>query len=111
MKPTTKTALIIVGSMAMVFVVPGVIVLLHDYLYAIIAISSFLACIAITGYCGYQELLPVIRQQEIEEQQVFHRFHGDKDKMRRYHGFKKHFDGELNLEQLEQWFLHLDRHH
>jgi hypothetical protein len=30
------------------------------------------------------------------------RFNGDKDKIRYYKGFKKHFDGDLNLKELEK---------
>jgi hypothetical protein len=70
-----------------------------------------LACFILFGYYSYQEIYPEIMQKHLEEEQIMHRFNGDKDKMRRYHGFKKHFDGDLNLKELENWFLHLDKHH
>jgi len=74
-------------------------------------ITSFIACVWLFGYYTYQEIYPEILRKHLEEEQVIARFNGDKDKIRRYHGFKKHFDGELTLEQLEKWFLHLDKHH
>jgi hypothetical protein len=48
--------------------------------------------------------LPILQAEQIEEEQIFHQFHGDKDKIRYYKGFRKHFDGSLNLEQLKKWF-------
>jgi len=51
------------------------------------------------------------RQAHMEEEQVMARFAGDPEKIRFYRGFKKHFDGDLNLEQLEQWFVNHPRKH
>jgi hypothetical protein len=45
-------------------------------------------------------------RKHLEEEEIIHRFNGNKDKIRYYKGFKKHFDGDLNLEQLEKWFDH-----
>jgi hypothetical protein len=45
-----------------------------------------------------------VQARQREEEQIFHQFHGDKDKIRYYKGFRKHFDGSLNLEQLKKWF-------
>jgi hypothetical protein len=111
MNPVTKTLLIVLGIIISVFAVPAVLIIFHDYIYAFLAITSFLACVILFGYYSYSELIVEIRRKQLEEEQVFHQFHGDKDKIRRYHGFKKHFDGDLDLEQLEKWFLHLDKHH
>jgi len=104
MNPVVKTLLIVLGSILGVFLVPAILIVFHDYIYAFIFITSFLACFIIFGYYSYELLLPIIKKEQLEEEEVFHRFHGDKDKMRYYHGFKKHFDGDLNLEQLETWF-------
>jgi hypothetical protein len=111
MNPVTKTLLIILGIILSVFAVPAILIIFHDYIYAFIAIISFVACLWLFGYYSYQEIYPEIMRKHLEEEQVIARFNGDKDKIRRYHGFKKHFDGELTLEQLEKWFLHLDKHH
>ena len=111
MNPATKTFLIVLGTILCIFLVPAILIVFHDYIYAFLAITLFLACFILFGYASYEELLPIINAEQIQEQQIFHQFHGDEDKMRRYHGFKKHFDGELNLEELEKWFLHLDKHH
>jgi hypothetical protein len=111
MNPVTKTLLIVLGTILSVFAVPAILIIFHEYLNAFFAISLFIACFVVFGYYLYQELLPVLQAEQLEEEEIFHRFNGDKDKIRRYHGFKKHFDGELSLEQLEKWFLHLDKHH
>lgn len=111
MNPKNKTLLIVLGSILGIFLVPAILIIFHDYIYAFIFITTFLGCFIIFGYISYQELLPIINAEKIQEEQIFHQFHGNKDKMRRYHGFKKHFDGDLNLEELEKWFLHLDKHH
>lgn len=104
MNPKHKTLLIVSVVIASVFIVPIAIVLLHNYLNAFFAITLFVTCFVVFGYYSYEELLPILQREYIEEQQILHRFNGDKEKIRLYKGFKKHFDGDLNLEQLETWF-------
>ena len=104
MNPVTKTLLIVLGSILGIFLVPAILIIFHEYVNAFLAITLFLACFIIFGYISYEELLPVIQREQFEEEQIMHRFNGDKDKIRYYKGFKKHFDGDLNLEQLEKWF-------
>ena len=106
MKTTTKTWLIVIGSMAGVFIVPAILVSLHEYLNAIIFIVVFILLLALFGYESYCELLPIMRREELEEQEIKDRFHGNPEQMHFYRGFKKYFDGNLNKEQLEQWFEH-----
>ena len=48
-------------------------------------------------------------RKHLEEEQVMARFNGDPEKIRFYKGFKKHFDGDLNLEELERWFINHPR--
>lgn len=103
MKPTTKTFLIVVSCFAGIFIVPGILVLLHNYINAIIFASATIACFALVGYYAYHDLLPVIRKHEIEEEQMLYRFHGNKELLARYHAFKKHFDGDISLKELEHW--------
>jgi hypothetical protein len=55
--------------------------------------------------------LPEFRRAQLEEQQVMARFDGDPEKIRFYRGFKKHFDGDLDLKQLEQWLIDHPRKH
>ena len=99
-----KTLLIVLGTIASVFIVPAIIILFHDYLNAFFAITTFIACFVLFGYYSFYELLPILYRAQIEEEQILHRFNGDKEKIRFYKGFKKHFDGDLNLEELERWF-------
>jgi hypothetical protein len=102
--PVTKTLLIVLGSILGIFLIPAVLIIFHEYIYAFLAITLSLACFIVFGYISYIELLPIIQAEQIEEEQIMARFNGDKDKIRYYKGFKKHFDGDLNLEQLEKWF-------
>jgi hypothetical protein len=110
MKSTTKTWLIVLGSVAGVFIVPAMLVLLHEYLNAIIFIIVFISCLALFSYQSYIILLPAIQRADLEEQEIKDRFHGDPEKMRYYRGFKKYFQGELNEEQLKRWFINHPRH-
>ena len=64
-----------------------------------------LACFILFGYYSYQDLLTILQKEQLEEERIFHSFNGDPEKIRFYRGFKKYFDGDLNLEQLEKWFL------
>jgi Ca2+/Na+ antiporter len=111
MNPVTKTLLLILGTILAVFVVPAVLIVFHVYLNAFFAITLFIACFVLFGYYTFQEIYPEIQQKHLEEEAIFHQFHGDNNKIRYYKGFKKHFDGELNLEQLEKWFEHHPRKH
>jgi hypothetical protein len=104
MNPVTKTLLIVLGSILGIFLVPAILIILHDYINVFFAITLFLICFILVGYHSYQEILPVLQKEHLEEEQIFHQFNGDKDKIRYYKGFRKHFDGDLNLEQLEKWF-------
>jgi len=111
MNPVIKTLLLILGTILAVFAVPAVLIIFHAYLNAFFAIVLVLACFVLFGYYSYQELLPEFCQAQLEEEQVMARFAGDPEKIRFYRGFKKHFDGDLNLEQLEKWFEHHPRKH
>ena len=101
MKPTTKTFLIVVSWFAGIFLVPGILVLLHNYINAIIFASATIACFALVGYYAYHDLLLVIKKHELEEEQMLHRFHGNKQIFARYKAFRKYFDGDINLKELE----------
>jgi hypothetical protein len=57
----------------------------------------------LVGYYAYHDLFPVIRQHEIEEEQMLHRFHGNKELLARYKAFRRYFDGDINLKELENW--------
>jgi Ca2+/Na+ antiporter len=106
MNPVTKTLLLILGTILAVFAIPVVLIVFHAYLNAFFAIVFFIACFVLFAWYTYQEFLPMFQQQQLEEEEIMHRFNGDPEKIRFYKGFKKHFDGSLNLEQLEQWFKH-----
>jgi hypothetical protein len=111
MNPVAKTLLLIMGTILAVFAVPAVLIVFHDYLNAFFAIVLVLACFVLFAYYTYQEFLPEVRRAQLEEEEIMARFAGNPEQLRFYRGFKKHFDGELNLKQLEQWFLHHPRKH
>ena len=111
MNPVTKTLLLVAGTILAVFAVPAVLIVFHDYLNAFFAIVLFVACFVLFAYYTYHEFLPVIQAEQLEEEQVMARFAGDPEKIRFYRGFKKHFDGDLNLEQLERWLMDHPRKH
>jgi Ca2+/Na+ antiporter len=111
MNPVAKTLLLILGTILAVFAVPVVLIVFHAYLNAFFAIVVFVICVVLFVYYSYQELLPEIRRAQLEEAEIMARFEGDPEKIRFYQGFKKHFDGQLNLKQLEQWLIDHPRKH
>ena len=111
MNPVTKTLLLVAGTILAVFAIPAVLIIFHDYLNAFFAVVLVLSCFVLFAYYTYQEFLPEVRRAQLEEEEIMARFEGDPEKIRFYRGFKKHFDGSLNLEELEQWFLHHPRKH
>lgn len=111
MNPVTKSLLIVLGTILGVFALPAILIIFHEYINAFLAITLFIACFTLFGYYSYQELLPIIQREQLEEEAIMHRFNGDPEKIRFYKGFKKHFDGDLNLEELEQWFMKHPRKH
>jgi hypothetical protein len=106
MNPVIKTLLMILGGVLGILSVPVIIILFYDYLNAFFAITLFIACFVVFFYYTYEEYLPMVQAAQLEEESIIHGFSGNKDKIRYYKGFKKHFDGELDLEQLEKWFKH-----
>ena len=111
MNPVAKTLLLTLGTILAVFAVPAVLIIFHAYLNAFFAVVLVLTCFVLFVYYTYQEFLPEFRQAHLEEEQVMARFDGDPEKIRFYQGFKKHFDGQLNLKQLEQWLMDHPRKH
>jgi len=111
MNPVTKTLLLITGTILAVFAVPAVLIIFHAYLNVFFAIVLVLTCFVLFAYYTYQEFLPEFQQAQLEEEQIIARFEGNPDKIRFYRGFKKHFDGDLNLKQLEQWLIDHPRKH
>ena len=111
MNPVTKTLLLVIGTIMAVFAIPAVLIICHEYLNAFFAIVFFIACFVLFAYYTYQEFLPEIRRTQLEEEEIIAGFGGDPEKIRFYRGFKKHFDGSLNLAELEQWFKDHPRKH
>lgn len=105
MTPVAKTLLLVAGTILTVFAMPAVLIIFHEYLNAFFAIVLVLACFALFAYYTYQEFLPEFQRSHLEEAEIMARFAGNPEKIRFYRGFKKHFDGDLNLEELEQWFI------
>jgi hypothetical protein len=111
MNPVVKTLLLTLGTILAVFAVPAVLIIFHAYLNAFFAIVLFVACFVLFAYHTYQEFLPEFQRAQLEEEQVMARFEGNPEKIRFYRGFKKHFDGDLDLKQLEKWFIDHPRQH
>ena len=111
MNPVTKTLLLLAGTILAVLAVPAVLIVFHAYLNAFFAIVLFVTCFVLFAYYSYQELLPEFQQAQLEEEQIMARFNGDPEKIRFYQAFKKHFDGDLDLKQLEQWLIDHPRKH
>lgn len=111
MNPLTKTSLLLLGMMLAVFAVPAVLIVFHVYLNAFFAVVLFVTCFVLVSYYSYQEFLLECQQAQLEEQQVMARFAGDPEKIRFYQAFKKHFDGDLDLVQLEKWLIDHPRKH
>jgi len=111
MSPVAKTLLLTMGTILAMVAVPAVLIIFHVYLNAFFAIVLVLACFVLFGYYTYQEFLPEFQQAQLEEEQIMHRFAGDPEKIRFYRGFKKHFDGDLNLDELKQWLIDHPRKH
>ena len=111
MNPTYKTLLIVSGTIASVFIVPAILIVFRDYIYAFIVITSFFSCFILFVYYTYQEIYPEILRKHLEEESIIHGFNGDPEKIRYYRAFKRHFDGDLNLEQLRQWLIDHPKKH
>lgn len=109
MKPSIKTGFLVAGTLSGVFLVPALLIILHQYLYAIVSVGSFIACMFIFCYGLYTEFIGEITKAYNLEQEMFHRFNGDKQKIRFYKAFKMHFDGDLTLEQLKTWLMNHPR--
>ena len=111
MNPVTKTLLLTLGTILAVFAVPAVLIIFHAYLNAFFAVVLVLTCFVLFAYYTYQEFLLEFQQAQLEEEQVLARFEGNPEKIRFYRAFKKHFDGDLDLKQLEQWLIDHPRKH
>jgi len=111
MSPVAKTLLLLAGTILAMVAVPAVLIIFHVYLNVFFAIVLFVTCFVLFGYYTYQEFLPEFQQAQLEEEQIMHRFAGDPEKIRFYRGFKKHFDGDLNLDELKQWLIDHPRKH
>ena len=111
MNPVTKTLLMVLSSILGIFLFPVILIISHEYINAFVFITTVLICFILFGYYTYQELLPEFQRAQLEEEQIMARFNGDLEKIRFYRGFKKHFDGDLNLEELEKWFINHPRKH
>jgi hypothetical protein len=111
MNPVTKTLLIVLGSILGIFLVPAILIIFHEYINAFIFITSVLACFILFGYYSYQEIHPELMRKHLEEESIIRGFNGDPEKIRFFRAFKKHFDGDLDLEQLKKWLIDHPRKH
>lgn len=105
MNPVAKTLLIIFGFIIGILLIPVFLILLRDYINAIIFFVTVITLLVLFIYECYHEFYPIIHKEKMEEDEIFHRFHGDPEKMRFYKAFKKHFDGELSVDGLKEWLI------
>lgn len=73
-------------------------------MYLITSILAILPSFLLFTYICYKDYSSWYIRVKMEEEEIFHQFHGDPEKIRFYKGFKKFFDGDLSIEELEQWF-------
>lgn len=106
MNPVSKTLLIIFGSLVGILGIPLILVILHEYVLAFTLIFVFLAVLALFVKGMFDELYPELRKKHFEEEEIMHRFHGDKRTIAYYKGFKKYFDGDLSEDGLKKWLSH-----
>lgn len=108
MTPQIKTGILVFTCISAVVIIPALLIAIHQYIYAIIVIASFSASFFLVANALYEEFILEITEAYLEEQEIMHRFNGDKEKIKFYKGFKKYFDGDITLEELEIWF---EKHH
>ena len=63
-----------------------------------------MGCLCIVCFGLYEEIKQTLMAKELEEEEIYHRFHGDPQMIRFYKGFLKYFEGDLDAEQLERYF-------
>ena len=74
-------------------------------LHVTFSIIIFLICFSLLCYCLYIEYYDEFANKHKMEQEIIHRFQGDKQKIKFYKGFKMYFDGTLSEEGLKKWLL------
>ena len=79
-------------------------------MHLLFCILAILPSFWILCYMSYVDYMLWRRRHEIEEEQIYHRFNGNKDKIRLYKGYKKYFDGDLDVTELRQWFIDHPKH-
>jgi len=75
-------------------------------LYVICFSLIVIACIAIIVYGSYEEVVAYIKREQLQEQEITHRFHGRPDAIRFYRAYKKYFDGDIDEQGLKHWLEH-----
>lgn len=92
-----------------IFLIPAIMIALREYLYAVISIGTIVTCFVLFVYHVYLDIFAVLVGEHLEEENIIHRFNGDKEKIRFYRGFKKFFDGDFGVEGLKKWFMNHPR--
>jgi c-di-AMP phosphodiesterase-like protein len=105
----TQTVLYMLYIVLLFTIVPILLIIFRDWINIVIFILSLLYCLIIVSYEGYKEIYLSVSKEQREDAEAYHRFNNDPEKIRFYRGFKKYFRGELNIEQLKQYFIHHPR--
>jgi hypothetical protein len=77
-KAKKKTALIIAGTVLAFFVIPTLLVIYHNFVYAFVAITCSIACVAITIWGTWDELWPEIQARDKMIEDLYARCHTEK---------------------------------
>jgi hypothetical protein len=86
-------------------IVPTLLIIFRDWINVVIFISSLLYCFIIVTIEIYKEVYFFVSKEQREDEEAYHQFNYDPEKIRYYKGFKKYFRGQLSIEQLEHYFI------
>lgn len=79
-KAKQKAALIVVAAVVAFFVIPALYVILHNFIYAAVAILSFVGCIALTIWGIYDEVWRKIYARDKMIEDLYARCNSDKQR-------------------------------
>jgi putative exporter of polyketide antibiotics len=105
----TQTVLYMLYIVLLFTIVPTLLIIFRDWINVVIFILSLLYCFIIVTYETYKEVYLFVSKEQREDEEAYHRFNNDPEKIRFYKGFKKYFRGDLTIEQLKHYFIHHPR--
>lgn len=79
-KAKKKTTLITVATLFAFFAVPTLLVLLHDFIFAIISITSFIACVGLVVWGIWETVFEEIHARDRMIEDLYARCHSEKQR-------------------------------